>query len=79
MFTLFKGKGDPRDLDNLRGLTICSHFKKVFTSVLKTGLDPLYNDFVPEQQHGAIASKGTDLAHHFLLSALALAAAMNIT
>ena len=34
MVTLFKDKGDPRDLDNSRGLIICSHFKKVFTSVL---------------------------------------------
>ena len=76
--SLFKGKGDPRVLDNTRGLSICNHLTKTFTAVLKEELDPYYNDFIPKQQHGAVAGRGTDLAHHFLLSALAYAAALNL-
>ncbi|CAK0883186.1 unnamed protein product [Prorocentrum cordatum] len=76
MVKLYKGKGDPRDLDCSRGLTVVDHQAKSFISLLKNDLEDAYHAFVPQSQHGAVAKKGTDLAHHFILTALAYAKAV---
>jgi hypothetical protein len=71
LFVLYKGKGDPADANNFRGITLKSHFLKLFEAVL-------CNRFVtwlesekllpPQQLAYRQAMSGTD--HLFLLNIL---------
>ena len=77
---LFKSKGSPTNTDDYRGLLISDHMAKAFLGVLKDEVDPVYQANQPRSQHGAMKGRGTDSAHHFVLSCLdyAVISAMSI-
>ena len=73
---LYKGKGDALECGCSRGLLISDHMGKVLTSILKDECDGPYNMNIPKCQHGAVTGKGTDFAHHFILSCIDFASAI---
>eukprot|EP00973_Karenia_brevis_P050951 7074997-Karenia_brevis.AAC.1 len=57
-----------------RGILLACHsFKAVLSAVLEP-FESCYHHNIPECQHGAVKSKGTDLATHVVLTAIDLAA-----
>ena len=76
---LYKGKGDPMLCDASRGLLISDHMGKAFVSVLKDEIEGPYTQNMPECQHGGIWKLGTDMAHHFVISAMDYAAVNNLS
>jgi hypothetical protein len=72
---LYKGKGDPALCDSSRGLLVSDHLGKAFVSVLRDEVNEPYMRNMPDCQHGGVRGLGTDMAHHFVLSAIDFAAA----
>eukprot|EP00745_Piridium_sociabile_P028066 TRINITY_DN45105_c0_g1_i6.p1 TRINITY_DN45105_c0_g1~~TRINITY_DN45105_c0_g1_i6.p1 ORF type:complete len:171 (-),score=7.55 TRINITY_DN45105_c0_g1_i6:29-541(-) len=51
---IYKGKGDPKDTDNYRGITILSCFGKLFTSILNQRINNFVelNNLLGQEQAG---------------------------
>ena len=65
--------------DNSRGLLLGDHMGKIPTGILKDEIDDEYKRQMPSSHHGAVASRGTDLVHHFILTCLEIAKALSIS
>ena len=63
---LFKGKGNPSDTDNSRGLLISDHTGKVFTGLLKDHIDEQCFRYLPNEQFGGTKHRGTTFATHLV-------------
>ena len=65
---LYKGKGDPALTDNSRGLLIADHSSKIFTGLLRDRFESQYMSYIPKEQFGCAAGRGTIFATHLLRS-----------
>ena len=65
---LFKSTGELTDPDCTRGLLISDHLGKAFITTMKDSVMPQYVASQPNMQCGDVPKKGTDIAHHFVLS-----------
>lgn len=59
---LFKGKGDPTDVNNYRGISLSSSFYNLFDRILNTRMYASLIDTIPPNQYGFVRGKSTILA-----------------
>ena len=56
--------------ENFRGVLISDHLSKAATDILDQDVAPAYDKYVPKEQCGASADRGSDLASHVVRTAL---------
>ena len=65
LVVIFK-KGNPRKMDNFRGILVADHLSKVITTLLYRHVLPTYTEQIGQSQYGAARHRGTAMASLFV-------------
>ena len=66
MQNVHKNKDPREDCDESRGIVLEDHAAKGLKQLFSIMVTPVYQQHIPEAQHGAVAGRGTDYAAHLV-------------